>query len=374
MSAKSKTFQAIAIAVVLAAAIIGGVTLTQQNFFNSQSTKNGSTQPVLQTGTLAAQITDPPNVPIGVTHVYLNYSDIQVHLAGVPDNSGWYTVANSGAVDLMSVVNVSMTLGSSTVSSGVFTLVKFDNIGAKITYFGQNYSALVPQSQLVCEISNGGVSVSSNGSSGFVVDISPTVFQNDTHTGFVLTPAATCLPISQQIWQKGWEQEGTVVNMNSSDWLKETDHQGSLGNVSIVSASLTSNSFEIKVTNTGNVNTNLTSLSILSGGATQSGDTMLPDGIMSVYGSTIAIFQILSNGNVTQPHSLDTESGDYSGYLLRPGQSVTLSYHGTIVGLPTNDNGSLGPNAMITAGLLYTLKVTTSVGTYASYPISATSG
>lgn len=375
MSQKGKMLQAIVVGVVLAAAIIGGVTLTQQSFFGSQSTESRTTSPVSATGILAAQITDPPNVPEGVTHVYVSYSDVQVHAAGVANNSGWYTIASSGTVDLMSVVNVSMTLGSAPVSIGLFTVVKFDIASASITYFGQNDSAVVPLNQISVPISNGGVYVSANGSAGFLIVISPTVvpFQNGTQTSFVLVPSATSLPISSNVWNKGLESRGSIIDVNSTVWLHSSD-QSKLQNISIVQASLTQSSLNLIVTNTGNVNTTLTSISILEAQALGTAGEGSSGHLVGEYSFTIAVFQILSNGTVIQPnHSEDHRGEDYNGLTLQAGQSVNLSYQGSIMTLTLGDSisGSTS-NAQIVAGQPYLIKVAASFGTSATYIVHAT--
>src|SRR5487761_1819693 len=328
MSQKGKMLQAIVVGVVLAAVIIGGVTLTQQSFFSSQSTESRTASPVGDTGILAAQITDPPNVPEGVTHVFVSYSDVQVHAAGVANNSGWYTIASSGTVDLMSVVNVSM------------TVVKFDIASAWITYFGQNDSAVVPLNQISVPISNGGVYVSANGSAGFLIVISPTVvpFQNGTQTSFVLVPSATSLPISSSVWNKGLEPRGSTIDVNSTVWLHDSN-QSKSQSIAIEQASLTQSSLNLGVTNTGNVNTTLTSISILEAQALGTGSVGSSGHLVGEYAFTIAVFQILSNGTVIQPnHSEDHTGEDYTGLTIQAGQSVNLSYQGSIMTLTLGDS------------------------------------
>ena len=56
----------------------------------------------IQTGVLAAQITDPPdppNAPAGTTHIYIDYSDIEAHTTTQNSNSVWFTIAKAGMVD-----------------------------------------------------------------------------------------------------------------------------------------------------------------------------------------------------------------------------------------------------------------------------------
>jgi hypothetical protein len=372
MSARSRTIQAVTIAVVIAAAIIGGVSLTQQYFFSSQTSKGSNTQPSLQTGTLAAQITDPPNVPAGVTHVYVNYSDVEVHLSGVPQNSGWYTVVGAGTVDLMSVVNLSRTLGSATVSIGVFTLVRFNILGALVTYNGQNYKAVVPVNQMVVQISNGGVPVTASGSSGFLIDVSPTVTMstNGTQIGFVFMPTARSLAISSHIWHPELEQEGSVINMSSSDWWHQSETQSSTSteNFTITHASLTPNSLSVTVKNTGNVNTTLDTITVFLAGSSP----MEMHPIANVE-AIIAAFKILSNGTAVQLSSTDLE--DYSGLVLQAGSSTTIVYHGSIGGLSLEgDNGvTLSSTVPISISQSYVIKITASSGAIASFLVNATS-
>src|SRR5271165_5576632 len=96
------------------------------------------------TGILGVSLTDPPIVPPGVTNVYISYSSIQVHVADAGNQDGWYLVAESGSVDLMSLLNVSLTLGSAAVQTGVFNLISFNITSAAVTINGQNETAYVP--------------------------------------------------------------------------------------------------------------------------------------------------------------------------------------------------------------------------------------
>src|SRR5208283_3618675 len=100
------------------------------SIFGTQSSSSstqllGSTTALLSspTGVLGVSLTDPPTLPPSVTNVFITYSSIQVHLASAGNSSGWYTVAFSGSVDLLKVISVSLTLGSSEVVTGVFNLI-----------------------------------------------------------------------------------------------------------------------------------------------------------------------------------------------------------------------------------------------------------
>ena len=100
------------------------------------------------TGILGVSLTDPPIVPPGVSAVYITYSSVQVHVGDAGNQDGWYTVADAGSVDLMSLLNVSLTLGSAQVQTGVFNLISFNISSAAITLNGLNQTAYVPANRI----------------------------------------------------------------------------------------------------------------------------------------------------------------------------------------------------------------------------------
>lgn len=412
MSGKSKVLPAAVIGILVAAAIIGGVTLLQQQGIVPNLGGKSTTSSVPgQTGTLAAQITDPPNVPAGVTNVYIAYSDIKVHLADAGNLSGWYTIANASSIDLMNVVNVSMTIGSAPVSAGVFNLVKFDIVSATITYNGKNYSAIVPDNTITIPIENGGVSVQAGSSAGFVIDVSPTAvpYQNGTSISWVLVPSARGLPVPQQNWHSSDARTGAEDNVTSDSWLSHSEHEMS-GNLTIESVVLTNNSISVTVKNIGNSNVTLSAISVLANAtsifhqqttndsSTMSGNMtgMSGDSIVSTTTNsttstteyhnastttgdhsesttsvnetdhvstdqqsgnyeqefmTVAGFQVLSNGTLVQPHDGLDLPDQAVGLVIQPNQTVTLTFTGPIVTIHSEDVVSV--SSSITVGQLY---------------------
>ena len=87
-------------------------------------------------GTLAVVLTDPPTVPEGVTAVYATYTDVQVHVADAGNQSGWYDLLSSGQINLMSVINVGQTIGSTSVPSGLYNALRFNLSDFIVTYQG----------------------------------------------------------------------------------------------------------------------------------------------------------------------------------------------------------------------------------------------
>src|SRR5487761_1483929 len=114
-----------------------------------------------QNGTLSVMLTDPPTVPTGVTALYINYNNVQVHISNAGNNSGWTTLSGSGQLNLMSMIDVSQTIATSNINSGTFNAIRFNITSAAVTYNGQNYSAdLVYQEHVLTIPVAGGIQVS----------------------------------------------------------------------------------------------------------------------------------------------------------------------------------------------------------------------
>ena len=208
---------------------------------------------------LGVSLTDPPTLPPNVKNVFITYSSIQVHLASAGNFSGWYTVASSGSVDLLKVINVSLTLGSSEVVTGVFNLIAFNITSAEVTINGANQTAYVPANRINVPII-GGVSVSKGNSSGVLVDLSPEVipYQNGTLISYVLVPAAKSLPIPPNVWNISLENKGsTIAQIQNQSWVQENP-----GKVVVTGIKITPNSFSLTVQNTGKTNAVFSSIGI----------------------------------------------------------------------------------------------------------------
>ena len=386
------------VGILLAVGIIGGVTALQKDLsltsgssiesspsastttsvptgLSSTSTQKTSqtAPPTTPTGLLAVQLTDPPSVPSGVTHVYLNYSEVDVHISGVGMSSGWYAVANSSVVDLMNLINVSMTLGSASVSSGVFTSIRFDVNSVVVTFLGKNYSAEVLSNHLRIPVSSSGVVVTPNGSAGVLIDFFPTVVpvENSSTPQFVLVPTAKSLAIPGSYWDSNRTQKG---DKDSSNWW--SSYISNLtGPVVITSASLSQNLLDLTVENTGTSNVSLTGIAILENfstqyliggeepevilkGALNSTTTLILIGAPDNYYERllpVATFEVLSNGSLVQP-SPSTEMPEISlGYTLSPGQVATLTFNSQISTL--SDSLGLGNSSNISSGNHYLISV-----------------
>ncbi len=189
----SKTLVGGMIGVIIAISLIAAGAFAFSNggsFFGlGGSSTNGSTYP----GTLQLSMIDPPNVPGNVVAVYVNYSAIQVHLANAGNQSGWYNVTTSGKINLMNIVSSSKVLGTATIPSGTYNIVRFNITSAIVTVNSTsgvltNYTAIVP-SGMVQSVITGGINVKANSVSALLVDISPKVTYGGNQ--YTLVPSAT---------------------------------------------------------------------------------------------------------------------------------------------------------------------------------------
>ncbi len=346
MSSKNKVVLSAAIAAIVAVALIGAaIFIPGAGIFRTTS----------QTGTLGVQLTDPPIVPAGVTDVYINYSEMAVHVAGAGNYSGWYQIAPAGEIDLMSVLSTSITLGSSQVKTGTYNALGFNITSATVTVSGQNQSAFISSRHLIVPLV-GGVQVGSGASEGILVDLSPTVLavMNGTQTAYVLIPSAQSLHIPRTVWTQAEHRGDEVKNIQQQTWFEN----GVRGQISLSKVSLSANLVNVTVTNTGQNSTVVSSLSVYypltvlcqqySGSCASSpyGDA-LPRAI------PVALFGVLSNGtmlqyNYTAAAVAHYDSGSASagaevgigveleqqgvhlGYVLAPGQSVTFTFKGKV--------------------------------------------
>ena len=125
-------------------------------------------------GTLTLTITDPAQAPPGnsqqydptITHILVNVSGFQVHIAGQGDSSGWTPIAISPQkVDMMSVLNVSKILGTMKFSAGKYDALRFNVTGVTVDFVSSaTASYTVPSGSLKVPIPNGGFQITATSS------------------------------------------------------------------------------------------------------------------------------------------------------------------------------------------------------------------
>jgi len=281
---------------------------------------------VLGQGTLSILITDPPHVPEGVTSVYITYSDLAVHVARAGNESGWTVVKSQGEIDLMQTLNVSQTIASVNIATGVYNLIRFNISSALVTFEGENYTAFVPSSMLKVPII-GGIEVNDTKPSATIIDISPAVFNigSPSNPEFIIRPAAKAYAVPSTEVSKEIEHEGWRFSLMGKGWWKHI-RQNYTANLEVTEASLTADSLSVTVENTGNQSTKIltvtvTPLASAIWGGHRYGMRMMPK---FLYGS--AMFVVESNGTLvsTQEFMLSIRGKNYLGEFGREdfGQAI----------------------------------------------------
>ena len=414
----------ILVGILIAASIIAGVTALEQNHYITgpqSSTVTSSTTVTtvtsvsasIPTGILAAQITDPPdppNAPAGTTHIYIDYSDIEAHTTTQNSNSVWFTVAKAGMVDLFSVLNIGLTLGSAEVSSGIFDQARFDITNATVTFGGINYTASVPLNQIIVPLSNGGSLVKPNASAGFVIDVTPTVLalNNGGTPSFEIIAATQGLSIPSLSWNGSLAVAGSrIQNITSQSWWKGATPIGD-NLVEEVPAEIYPTTLLVILNNNGSVPVTISGLSILTTGlesqnsATLSTSTIVstittvttitvvstitgnssgksaspaaPQATTSSSSSssrvTVATFLILTNGSVIQPSPNGAPiPSSQVGLTIKPNQVVVLLYLG-IINTLNSPSAPFAPQNII-GGQEYAIQIVTPFGSSIEFNVNA---
>jgi len=314
---------------ILAVSIFSGVSLLP----NTNTTSNRAP------GTLSVLLTDPPHVPLGVTKVYIAYSNLQVH-SEAGNQSGWTLLKSSGSIELLGTVNVGQTITSVKIAAGEYNLLRFNISSAQVTFNGKNYTAFVPTSALTVPIV-GGIQVNASKPSATIINIQPTVYNigSASNPEFIIKHWAKAFPVPYSEVTAEEEHEGTKVSLIGKAWWTDVQERYT-SNAQITSATLTPSSLSVTVKNTGNQTTKLR-LVVVTPLVTplMGAEHDRPPAVLS--GS--AIFIVLPNETlvpmqkyILAAHQQGTEVGDIvtaltsGGYNLTVGASGTLGYKGTI--------------------------------------------
>ncbi len=348
MSVKRDTIRYGAAAAVLALAIIAG-----SIFITSSVNTGGSVQG--KEGQLDILLTDPPTVPQGVTAVYVTYSDVAVHVSGAGNQSGWTTVNGQGTIDLMQLVNVSTTIATVKVTSGVYDALRFNVTSSEVTYSGKNYTAFVPRAELTVVIP-GGIQVNATESSAALIDMSPTVVNigSQSDPEFIVNTQATVFRVPGSVYNSKMDNRGYTMSLNSTAWWRNSLETYTSA-IQITNVTLTSGTLSVTVENTGNQSVNLTTATVTPVGNVCASPV---GGPQASFGgghghhqnsppqclSGSAYFEVSQNGTLEQvadwsltgsipQFTLGSSSQAVftnSGYQLGAGKSVTLTFTGTV--------------------------------------------
>ncbi len=311
-------------------------------------------------------LTDPPNVPDGTTLLDLNYSDVSLHVTYPNGTIEWLPVGTSGNVNLLSLINMTETIASTTIPVGsAIDKIQFTIDEVETVVKGTLYNVTALSNTLVVKVANGHVNQTL---SGVLIDFNPTLVQikaadaNGTLVHYyVLVPSATATVVGDL--DKEQVHVGTVVKLDDDDCkeLEET-RQAFSNNIQVVSASLTVNdnvtSLSVTLKNEGpsearifgltlNGNFNSTATWQSSEDDKDDEDDENEEIAENIHVETVP-FKI-SSSSLTPLFSTDDdydeefeyddyEHADLSAFNLQPGQNITVSFSGVIVLQPEDDD------------------------------------
>jgi len=118
-------------------------------------------------GKVVLSISDPPGSPAtqsyssNISHIYLTYTSVEIHTAGVVNTSnvGWHRIVRAQTIDLLTVLNVQQTLGSTRLSPGKYDQIRMFTNTTTVTINGTNYSYNIPSSKIQVIITGGGFQI-----------------------------------------------------------------------------------------------------------------------------------------------------------------------------------------------------------------------
>lgn len=120
-------------------------------------------------GRVVLSITDPPveaspgpsQYSSNISHIYLTFTEIDLHAAGVGNlsNVGWRTIASAETVDLLTVLDKSQTLSTTKLSTGKYDLIRMIASTVTVEISGTNYSYNIPSGKVQLIITGGGFEI-----------------------------------------------------------------------------------------------------------------------------------------------------------------------------------------------------------------------
>ena len=206
---------------------------------------------VSSNGTVAFMLTDPAQVPSGTTALNVTFSGARLHETGATNSSGFVDINASGTINLLSLLNVSQTLGIASLNkTKAYDSIILNVSSSTITINGTTYNVTLPSNKLDVHVSN------VNGTSGAVlVDLSPTIVQiiSANQTMFVMVPSVKAVIVGSS------NVNSTVIKVGARARLNANIHSKlslATPNVAITNASLSEEAnrtdFSVTVKNSGN--------------------------------------------------------------------------------------------------------------------------
>ncbi len=239
----------ISLPIIIAAVVIIAAVLFL--VLQNHGTTTQTTQSPLQS-LMAIRLTDPPTVPNGTTSLVISYSKVGVHLSNAQNSSGWLYANSSGTLNLLSILNVSQTIGAVSVPvNSSIESVRFSITSASITVNGTTYNVTVPSQTVTAHVAG---QATLNGTGSLLMSLSPVVatILTANSTVFVMVPSLRAVIVGQGT-NSSSVKVGYVARLNQSERKDLADVRPNI-TVSNASVSVQGNSTTISVTVTNNEN------------------------------------------------------------------------------------------------------------------------
>jgi hypothetical protein len=298
----------------------GPTSSTQQGGSRTSSAQSANS------GDFAMMATDPPVAASGVSSATVTYNGLAVHSAGSASASGWTEINGSGTINLMSSANVSQTIASSQVQSGTYDMVAMNVTSGAVVYNGQTYNAAIASGNIKVHL-NSDVQVNSTTSSAAIIDLRTFVINagNASSPQFVISASAKATSVPPSDVTTASLQVGATSSLKGQAWWTGFQDQTAT-DIGITSATLTSNSLTLKVSNSGNASGDVQTIVVTPVSASGTFSASLPS---SLSGS--AVFTVGSDGSVQASNAVQGAILlNATGTAVSSDSSTTLNFSGNI--------------------------------------------
>lgn len=292
---------------------------TQTSNTTTTSTSSGQ-------GKLAMQMTDPPIAASGVSSAVVTYNGIAVHNAADSSPVGWVQMNAHGTMNLMSSANVSQTIASADVQSGIYDQVRINITSGTVTYDNQQYNATISSGSITANMQQN-TQVNASATAQAIIDLRTFIVNsgNSSSPQFVISATAKATSEPPSAVTSTSAQVGSKTSLQGEAWWTAFVDQTST-NTTITSATLTTDSLNIALENSGNATADIQTVIITPVSASVSANASLPE---SLNGS--AVFTLTSSGSLQVSNTLGGVALLTStGAQLDAGYSTTLNYTGLL--------------------------------------------
>jgi hypothetical protein len=339
--------------IVVAIAAISLVLIAISTFVFPMSVLSRLWQTSHQTEPFYILLTDPPTVPQGTTYLNLTYISIAVHIVDANGNSQWMQLNQSGTVNLLRLYNSNMS-----VVLGMFNIPinsTVDEISLSIASViiginGSSYNVTPLTSLLTINVGNSPISSANKA----ILDLSTTIAEIDGAGSQPLYLAM--VPNAVAVVQLGSDSlhTGEEVKLTAAEQQDLKEVEESQPNVAITNASISVNgnvtSITVTVKNEGDANatmfgivirgqfnvlllSNMCNFTNPQDNSSGTVPCMVNNNDIGIERPDSLIFTVNTATNTLVPMFGEPEEhtiGSGSTLILKPGESVNLTFDGTV--------------------------------------------